>query len=68
MAGAFYPNYFSFQKCNEQGAVRELGGKDPKTTVLVCYEVEWCNQYQIIGICSVSGIFQGFFLSWDEIE
>ncbi|XP_040528296.1 ATP-dependent RNA helicase TDRD9 isoform X1 [Gallus gallus] len=35
MAGAFYPNYFSFQKCNEQGAVRELGGKDPKTTVLL---------------------------------
>ncbi|XP_048805452.1 ATP-dependent RNA helicase TDRD9 isoform X2 [Lagopus muta] len=35
MAGAFYPNYFSFQKCNEQGAVKELGGKDPKTTVLL---------------------------------
>ncbi|XP_065603258.1 ATP-dependent RNA helicase TDRD9 [Cyrtonyx montezumae] len=35
MAGAFYPNYFTFQKCDEEGAVRELGGKDPKTTVLL---------------------------------
>ncbi|XP_021259648.1 putative ATP-dependent RNA helicase TDRD9 isoform X2 [Numida meleagris] len=35
MAGAFYPNYFTFQKCDELGAVRELGGKDPKTTVLL---------------------------------
>ncbi|NXC43189.1 TDRD9 helicase, partial [Penelope pileata] len=35
MAGAFYPNYFTFQKCNEEAAVRELGGKDPKTTVML---------------------------------
>ncbi|XP_072193856.1 ATP-dependent RNA helicase TDRD9 isoform X1 [Excalfactoria chinensis] len=35
MAGAFYPNYFSFQRCNEEGAVRDLGGKDPKTTVML---------------------------------
>uniref|UniRef100_A0A8B9C312 ATP-dependent RNA helicase TDRD9 n=1 Tax=Anser brachyrhynchus TaxID=132585 RepID=A0A8B9C312_9AVES len=35
MAGAFYPNYFTFQKCNEEVAVRDLAGKDPKTTVLV---------------------------------
>ncbi|OXB73584.1 UNVERIFIED_CONTAM: hypothetical protein H355_005299 [Colinus virginianus] len=35
MAGAFYPNYFTFQKCDEEGAMRELGGKDPKTTVLL---------------------------------
>ncbi|NXL84780.1 TDRD9 helicase, partial [Alectura lathami] len=35
MAGAFYPNYFTFQNCNEEGAVRELGGKDPKTTVML---------------------------------
>uniref|UniRef100_A0A8B9TN04 ATP-dependent RNA helicase TDRD9 n=1 Tax=Anas platyrhynchos TaxID=8839 RepID=A0A8B9TN04_ANAPL len=35
MAGAFYPNYFTFQKCNEEVAIRDLAGKDPKTTVLV---------------------------------
>ncbi|KAM8921066.1 ATP-dependent RNA helicase TDRD9 [Pelodytes ibericus] len=35
MAGAFYPNYFTFGSSDEETAVRELGGKDPKTTVML---------------------------------
>ncbi|NXS99241.1 TDRD9 helicase, partial [Jacana jacana] len=35
IAGAFYPNYFTFGKCHEQNAVRELAGRDPKTTVML---------------------------------
>ncbi|NXP07566.1 TDRD9 helicase, partial [Thinocorus orbignyianus] len=35
IAGAFYPNYFTFGKCHEEVAVRELAGKDPKTTVML---------------------------------
>ncbi|XP_065694891.1 ATP-dependent RNA helicase TDRD9 isoform X3 [Patagioenas fasciata] len=35
IAGAFYPNYFTFGKCDEVVAVRDLDGKDPKTTVLL---------------------------------
>ncbi|XP_068255333.1 ATP-dependent RNA helicase TDRD9 isoform X1 [Nyctibius grandis] len=35
IAGAFYPNYFTFGKCNEEIAVRDLAGKDPKTTVML---------------------------------
>ncbi|KAJ7400932.1 tudor domain containing 9 [Pitangus sulphuratus] len=35
IAGAFYPNYFTFGKCNEKSAVKELAGKDPKTTVML---------------------------------
>lgn len=35
LAGAFYPNYFTFGQPDEEMAVRELAGKDPKTTVVV---------------------------------
>ncbi|NXN25532.1 TDRD9 helicase, partial [Nycticryphes semicollaris] len=35
IAGAFYPNYFTFGKCHEKIAVRALAGKDPKTTVML---------------------------------
>lgn len=35
LAGAFYPNYFTFGPPDEEMAVRELAGKDPKTTVVV---------------------------------
>ncbi|XP_044292607.1 ATP-dependent RNA helicase TDRD9 [Varanus komodoensis] len=35
MAGAFYPNYFTFGHHDEDLAVRELTGKDPKTTVVL---------------------------------
>ncbi|NXP21578.1 TDRD9 helicase, partial [Scytalopus superciliaris] len=35
IAGAFYPNYFTFGKCDERNAVKELAGKDPKTTVML---------------------------------
>ncbi|NXI95215.1 TDRD9 helicase, partial [Psophia crepitans] len=35
IAGAFYPNYFTFGKCDEAIAVRHLAGKDPKTTVML---------------------------------
>ncbi|XP_027529883.1 ATP-dependent RNA helicase TDRD9 isoform X2 [Neopelma chrysocephalum] len=35
IAGAFYPNYFTFGECNEKSAVKELAGKDPKTTVML---------------------------------
>ncbi|XP_061854824.1 ATP-dependent RNA helicase TDRD9 [Colius striatus] len=35
IAGAFYPNYFTVGKCEEQLAVRQLNGKDPKTTVML---------------------------------
>ncbi|XP_052639291.1 ATP-dependent RNA helicase TDRD9 isoform X2 [Harpia harpyja] len=35
IAGAFYPNYFTFGKCDEEIAVRHLAGKDPKTTVML---------------------------------
>ncbi|NXT83202.1 TDRD9 helicase, partial [Zapornia atra] len=35
IAGAFYPNYFTFGKCVEEVAVRNLAGKDPKTTVML---------------------------------
>ncbi|XP_049467979.1 ATP-dependent RNA helicase TDRD9 isoform X4 [Panthera uncia] len=33
LAGAFYPNYFTFGQPDEEMAVRELAGKDPKTTI-----------------------------------
>ncbi|XP_064368091.1 ATP-dependent RNA helicase TDRD9 [Dromaius novaehollandiae] len=35
IAGAFYPNYFTFGKCDQGIAVRDLAGKDPKTTVML---------------------------------
>ncbi|KAJ7345223.1 hypothetical protein JRQ81_001173, partial [Phrynocephalus forsythii] len=35
MAGAFYPNYFTLGQYDEEVAVRELSGKDPKTTVML---------------------------------
>ncbi|XP_045863863.1 ATP-dependent RNA helicase TDRD9 [Meles meles] len=35
LAGAFYPNYFAFGQPDEAMAVRELAGKDPKTTVVL---------------------------------
>ncbi|NXD76848.1 TDRD9 helicase, partial [Halcyon senegalensis] len=35
IAGAFYPNYFTFGKCVEEIALRDLAGKDPKTTVML---------------------------------
>lgn len=35
LAGAFYPNYFTFGQPDEEIAMRELAGKDPKTTVVV---------------------------------
>ncbi|XP_017663142.1 PREDICTED: putative ATP-dependent RNA helicase TDRD9 isoform X1 [Lepidothrix coronata] len=35
IAGAFYPNYFTFGECNEKSAAKELAGKDPKTTVML---------------------------------
>ncbi|XP_029453911.1 ATP-dependent RNA helicase TDRD9 isoform X2 [Rhinatrema bivittatum] len=35
MAGAFYPNYFTFGQSDEEMAVRELAGRDPKTTVML---------------------------------
>ncbi|NXG70597.1 TDRD9 helicase, partial [Baryphthengus martii] len=35
IAGAFYPNYFTFGKCDEEIAMRDLAGKDPKTTVML---------------------------------
>ncbi|XP_066428512.1 ATP-dependent RNA helicase TDRD9 [Eleutherodactylus coqui] len=35
MAGAFYPNYFTFGQSDEATGIRELGGKDPKTTVVL---------------------------------
>ncbi|KAM9294298.1 LOW QUALITY PROTEIN: ATP-dependent RNA helicase TDRD9 [Gastrophryne carolinensis] len=35
MAGAFYPNYFTFGQSDQETAVRDLGGKDPKTTVVL---------------------------------
>ncbi|CAH2328578.1 ATP-dependent RNA helicase TDRD9 [Pelobates cultripes] len=35
MAGAFYPNYFTYSEPDEATAIKELGGKDPKTTVVL---------------------------------
>ncbi|XP_074439952.1 ATP-dependent RNA helicase TDRD9 isoform X2 [Larus michahellis] len=35
IAGAFYPNYFTFGKCDGKIAMRDLAGKDPKTTVML---------------------------------
>ncbi|XP_055411785.1 ATP-dependent RNA helicase TDRD9 isoform X3 [Bubalus kerabau] len=35
LAGAFYPNYFTFGQPDEEIATRELAGKDPKTTVVL---------------------------------
>ncbi|KAM6130875.1 LOW QUALITY PROTEIN: ATP-dependent RNA helicase TDRD9 [Pterocles gutturalis] len=35
IAGAFYPNYFTFRKCDEEISVRKFAGKDPKTTVML---------------------------------
>uniref|UniRef100_A0A8C8R6E9 ATP-dependent RNA helicase TDRD9 n=1 Tax=Pelusios castaneus TaxID=367368 RepID=A0A8C8R6E9_9SAUR len=35
LAGAFYPNYFTFGQCDEEIAVRELAGKDSKATVML---------------------------------
>nr|XP_033808799.1 ATP-dependent RNA helicase TDRD9 isoform X1 [Geotrypetes seraphini] len=35
MAGAFYPNYFTFGQSDEEMAVKDLAGRDPKTTVML---------------------------------
>ncbi|KFV11031.1 Putative ATP-dependent RNA helicase TDRD9, partial [Tauraco erythrolophus] len=35
IAGAFYPNYFTFGECVEKIAERDLADKDPKTTVML---------------------------------
>uniref|UniRef100_A0A8C3SJ18 ATP-dependent RNA helicase TDRD9 n=1 Tax=Chelydra serpentina TaxID=8475 RepID=A0A8C3SJ18_CHESE len=35
MAGAFYPNYFTFGQCDEEIAVKELSGRDSKTIVML---------------------------------
>ncbi|XP_018411618.1 PREDICTED: putative ATP-dependent RNA helicase TDRD9 [Nanorana parkeri] len=35
MAGSFYPNYFAFGSSDQESAIREVGGKDPKTTVVL---------------------------------
>ncbi|XP_068959813.1 ATP-dependent RNA helicase TDRD9 [Petaurus breviceps papuanus] len=35
LAGAFYPNYFTFGQPDEEMAIRELAGKDPKTTIVL---------------------------------
>ena len=35
VAGAFYPNYFYTNQASETDAMKELSGKDPKTTVCV---------------------------------
>ncbi|KYO45366.1 putative ATP-dependent RNA helicase TDRD9 [Alligator mississippiensis] len=35
IAGAFYPNYFSLGQCDEEIAVKNLTGRDPKTTVML---------------------------------
>uniref|UniRef100_A0A7M4FCD7 Tudor domain containing 9 n=1 Tax=Crocodylus porosus TaxID=8502 RepID=A0A7M4FCD7_CROPO len=35
IAGAFYPNYFSLGQCDEEIAVKNLTGRDPKTTIMV---------------------------------
>ncbi|KFQ33915.1 Putative ATP-dependent RNA helicase TDRD9, partial [Mesitornis unicolor] len=35
IAGAFYPNYFTFGKPDEEFAMKSLAGKDPKTTVML---------------------------------
>ncbi|XP_032919521.1 ATP-dependent RNA helicase TDRD9 isoform X2 [Catharus ustulatus] len=35
IAGAFYPNYCTFGKCNEEIAMKDLAGMDPKTTVML---------------------------------
>uniref|UniRef100_A0A8C4VQE2 RNA helicase n=1 Tax=Gopherus evgoodei TaxID=1825980 RepID=A0A8C4VQE2_9SAUR len=35
MAGAFYPNYFTFGQCDEEIAVKELAGGDSKTIVML---------------------------------
>ncbi|KAE8586841.1 hypothetical protein XENTR_v10021777 [Xenopus tropicalis] len=35
MAGAFYPNYFTFGQSDERSAVRDLSAKDPRTTVVL---------------------------------
>ncbi|NWU62113.1 TDRD9 helicase, partial [Pterocles burchelli] len=35
IAGAFYPNYFTFRKCEEETILRKFAGKDPKTTVML---------------------------------
>ncbi|OWK56106.1 putative ATP-dependent RNA helicase TDRD9 [Lonchura striata] len=35
IAGAFYPNYCTFGKCREEIAMKDLAGKDPKTTVML---------------------------------
>ncbi|XP_068874495.1 ATP-dependent RNA helicase TDRD9 isoform X2 [Aphelocoma coerulescens] len=35
IAGAFYPNYCTFGKCQEKIAMKDLAGKDPKTTVML---------------------------------
>ncbi|NXP73265.1 TDRD9 helicase, partial [Ramphastos sulfuratus] len=35
IAGAFYPNYFTFGRCDKEIAMKDLGGRDPKTTVML---------------------------------
>lgn len=41
LAGAFYPNYFTFGQPDEEMAVRELAGRDPKTTIVVGAGANW---------------------------
>ncbi|XP_077323696.1 ATP-dependent RNA helicase TDRD9 isoform X1 [Lithobates pipiens] len=35
IAGSFYPNYFTYGPSDQESAIRELGGKDPKTTIVL---------------------------------
>nr|XP_051690899.1 ATP-dependent RNA helicase TDRD9 isoform X2 [Oryctolagus cuniculus] len=48
LAGAFYPNYFTFGQPDEEMAVRELAGKDPKTTIVLQSLFRQCGQVKSI--------------------
>ncbi|XP_072283954.1 ATP-dependent RNA helicase TDRD9 [Pyxicephalus adspersus] len=35
MAGSFYPNFFTFGPSDQESAIRQLGGNNPKTTIVL---------------------------------
>lgn len=59
LAGAFYPNYFTFGQPDEEMAVRELAGKDPKTTVVVGARLQ-CGYYRT----SYPPVVPSFMRTW----
>uniref|UniRef100_A0A8C0XKQ0 RNA helicase n=1 Tax=Castor canadensis TaxID=51338 RepID=A0A8C0XKQ0_CASCN len=71
LAGAFYPNYFTFGQPDEEMAVRELAGKDPKTTVVVYHFSPFLFGYFsdigcLINLCFISYLWSRAFVEFSR--